>query len=117
MASWRIAEHKIRAAAAAGELSGLEGEGRPLPLDALEGLSGDALQEALICRSVGVPPPEVEALRRVGEARSRVSSASTPEEAEAARRALALAEMEAGLLLERSGRMVLAGQLGGVILP
>jgi cbb3-type cytochrome oxidase maturation protein len=80
-----------------------------LPPDPLEGLTGDALHEALVYRAVGVAPPEVDALRAVGELRARLAACGPDApEAEALRKDLARAELEAAMLSERSGRMLAA---------
>jgi hypothetical protein len=108
----RLAEQRLRAAEAAGALSGLRGEGAPLGPDGLEGLSGEALQEALVLRAVGAVPPEVAAMRRVEEL--RVALAGADDAAAARLRAeLARAQLEASMLLERSGRVLTAGRYGG----
>ena len=104
----RLAEQRMRAAAAAGALSGLPGEGAPLPTDALEGLSGEALQEALALRAAGAAPPEVAAMRQVEELRAALDACVDPAEAPRIGAALTRARLEASMLLERSGRMLTA---------
>jgi hypothetical protein len=92
-------------------LSGLRWAGAPLGVDAtgLEGSMGDAPQEALVRRAVGAVPPEVAAMPRVEKIRVALAGA---EDAAAARlRAeLARAQLEASMLLERSGRVLTAGR-------
>ena len=89
----RLAEHRIREAQARG---------------ALEGLTGEALQEALILRGAGGVPPEVEAMRRVAALRERLGVAKSVAERRQLASELGQAEMEAALLFERTGRMTLA---------
>jgi len=103
----RLAEQRLRAAEAAGALSGLQGAGAPLPPDGLDGLTGEALQEALVLRAAGAAPPEVVAMQRVEELRVALVGA---QDAAAARLRLELAraQLEASMLLERSGRMLTA---------
>lgn len=112
MAMYRLAEHRIAAAAARGELSGLAGEGAPLGPDALDGLTGEALHEALVVRATGTLPPEAEAMREVAALESALRSANEATRPEVAA-TLQRARLRATMLLERSGRMLIAHRIAG----
>lgn len=112
MALHRLAEQRIAAADARGELRGIAGEGAPLPPDALDGLTGEALHEALVLRALGTLPAEAEAMREVATLESALRSVNeaTRPEVEAA---LLRARLRATMLLERSGRMLTAHRIAG----
>ena len=90
-----LAESKIAAAIASGELSNLPGEGRPLELDDSP-LVPEALRAAYrILRNAGFVPPEVEQRREAADLRRLIAAATADPEK---RRALAkLALLEARL--------------------
>ncbi len=104
----KLAEQRMRAAEATGALMDLPGSGAPLPADALDGLTGDALREALLLRASGAAPPEVHAIRRAADARAAVAREGVRGASASLRAELARAELEAAILLERSGRNLLA---------
>ncbi len=62
-----IAEQKIAEAIARGELANLPGEGKPLNLDDDRLVPEDLRMAYRILRNAGFVPPEVEAVREVGE--------------------------------------------------
>ncbi len=62
-----IAEQKIAAAVARGELSNLPGEGRPLDLDDDALIPEDLRMAYRILKNAGFVPPEVDGLREIGE--------------------------------------------------
>ena len=79
----RLAEARIREAQARGELRGLEGEGRPLPRSALEGL--ELVPEALrpgyrLLKNAGFIPPELEPHRELREVEELLAMVRDPAE-------------------------------------
>lgn len=62
-----IAEQKITEAIARGDLANLPGEGRPLDLDDDALVPEDLRMAYRILRNAGFAPPEVEAVREIGE--------------------------------------------------
>ena len=62
-----IAEQKIAEAISRGELANLPGEGKPLDLDDDRLVPEDLRMAYRILRNAGFVPPEVEAVREIGE--------------------------------------------------
>lgn len=106
----RLVEARIAEAASRGVLDNLPGAGKPLDLDDLAGLSHDERVEALLLRSLGGPPEEVELMKEIAALREQLSKG--PPEAERARieRRLRDQSLRLSVLFERSGRFLLANQ-------
>ncbi len=100
----RLAETRIREAAERGELRGLEGEGRPLPRSALEGL--ELVPEALrpgyrLLKNAGFIPPELEPHRALREVEELLAMVRDPAEEERLGRRLRLLQEQ---VARRRGR-------------
>jgi len=97
----RLAEQKISEAIARGDLSGLPGEGAPLELDD-DVLIPEQLRMAYrILRNAGFVPPEVAALREIGDLQRRIEELSHDDERVRAVRKLHYLRLR----LEASGRL------------
>ena len=95
-----LVEQKISEAIARGELSGLPGEGAPLQLDD-DVLIPEQLRMAYrILRNAGFVPPEVAALREIGDLRERIEELSHDGDRSRALRKLQCLQLR----LEASGR-------------
>ncbi len=88
-----IAEQRIAEAIERGELSGLPGEGKPLYLDDDALIPEDLRMAWRILKNAGFVPPEVEALREIGELERLIESLSDGEARNAATRKLQLLRM------------------------
>lgn len=102
-----MVEARIRAAEREGKLSGLAGEGKPLPPDPVDGLPSDARFEVLLARSVGHVPEEVELLREIAALRARLADGD-----ESVRAQLADRELRLTILHEAAGRNLSASRVG-----
>ena len=67
-----LVEQKITEAIARGELSGLPGEGAPLPADEAALIPEELRMAYRILRNAGFVPPEVATLREIGELERRL---------------------------------------------
>lgn len=75
----RIVEERIRAAAERGDLSGLPGEGKPLPDEDMAMIPEEMRLVVRILRNAGIPPPAIASLK---ELRGLVENlVETPDEA------------------------------------
>lgn len=103
-----LVEARIRAAQIDGKLSGLSGEGKPLPRDPADDLPSDERFQVLLARSVGHVPEEVELLREIERLRARLAAGD-----ETARGPLAARELRLTMLHEANGRNLSARRVGG----
>jgi hypothetical protein len=103
----RLVEARIQEAASRGVLSHLPGEGKPLDLDDLAGLSHEERVEALLLRSAGAPE-EVDLLREIAALREALAEA--PPEPRRSRLAKELRDksLRLSVLFEHAGRYILA---------
>lgn len=85
-----IAEQKIADAIGRGELSDLPGQGKPLDLDDDALVPADLRMAWRILRNAGFVPPEVEALREIGELERFIETQSDGEVRSIASRKLQL---------------------------
>lgn len=85
-----IAEQKIADAIGRGELSDLPGQGKPLDLDDDALVPADLRMAWRILRNAGFVPPEVEALREIGELERFIETQSDGEVRSTAGRKLQL---------------------------
>ncbi len=97
-----VAEQKIADAIGRGELSDLPGQGKPLNLDDDALVPEDLRMAWRILRNAGFVPPEVEALREIGELERFIETQSDGEGRSIAGRKLQL-------LRERIERSALGG--------
>lgn len=102
-----IAERKIAEAIERGELSDLPGTGKPLHLDDDALIPEDLRMAWRILRNAGFVPPEVEALREIGELERLIESLSDLDARGAATRKLQFLRM----------RMEASGLAGSALRP
>lgn len=103
-----LVEARIRAAQNDGKLSGLSGEGKPLPDDPADNLPSDERFQVLLARSVGHVPEEVALLREIEALRARIAEGD-----ESLRGRLADCELRLTMLHEANGRNLSARRVGG----
>jgi hypothetical protein len=110
--SWlnRLVERQIEKAKARGLLSGLKGEGRPLP-----DRPGDAFVSAgdaagfRIMAEAGVLPEEIVLRKQIEAAKARLAAISAPEARKAAMAELAMLEMRHAIAAEARKRFLSNG--------
>jgi len=85
----KLAEQRLREAAARGELDDLPGQGQPLPAETDRGVPAELRMAYKILKNHGLVPREVALLREIDTARQRVEAAADP-----AVRARELAQLE-----------------------
>jgi hypothetical protein len=103
-----LVEARIQEAAAKGAFDNLSGQGKPLPKDPLEGLPYDDRMAALIHRTAGSAPEEVEIIRDITALREALDAAKDPLEKEKLDKTLQRKTLRLTMLFEASGRNVLA---------
>jgi hypothetical protein len=89
----RLAEQHIQAAIERGELSGLPGEGRPLPHEDLSMVPEHLRAAYRLLKNAGYLPPELEALREIKDAEALLARISDPDERDRQLRRLRLLEL------------------------
>jgi hypothetical protein len=99
-----VAESKIRAAIAAGELDDLPGNGKPLPPDALARAPAELRMGCRVLRNAGCLPPELEARKEAARLGALVAASSDAGERGRLSRLRADAELRYRLLIERRRR-------------
>ncbi|UQA58465.1 DUF1992 domain-containing protein [Polyangium aurulentum] len=102
-----LVEARIQEAAARGAFDDLPGKGKPLPRDTLEGLASEERMAALIHRSAGSAPEEVELIREIAELREALAAAQAPAEKKRIEAELQKKTTRLTILFEASGRNVL----------
>ncbi len=102
-----LVEARITEAAVKGSFDNLPGAGKPLPKDPLEGLPYEDRIAALIHRTAGSAPEEVELIREIAELRERRETAKDPEQKKKLAEALQQKALRLSMLFEASGRNVL----------
>lgn len=97
---WRdLAEHQIQKAKAEGQLEGLKGEGKPLPLRQ----GGDVVSAGLgIMADAGVLPREIELKKAVDEKQTELAACADPDQKTAMMRELG--ELQMRLAIEQEAR-------------
>ena len=103
-----LVEARIQEAAVKGAFDNLPGKGKPLPKDPLEGLPYEDRIAALIHRTAGSAPEEVELLREIAQLREARERAKTAEEQRTITEVLQKKALRLTLLFEASGKNVLA---------
>jgi hypothetical protein len=96
----RLAERHIQAAIERGELSGLPGEGRPLPHEDLSMVPEHLRAGYRLLKNAGYLPPELEALREIRDAEALLARIRDPDLRDQQRKRLRLLELR---LQERRG--------------
>lgn len=91
----RLAQRRIDAAEAKGELRGLQGEGRPLDPERLRETSQDVLHRILA--ETGFVPEEFRLRKEVETKRAILAQISDPDERRAMQRHIALLELRANI--------------------
>lgn len=102
-----LVEARIQEAAVKGSFDDLPGSGKPLPKDPLEGLPYDDRIAALIHRTAGSAPEEVQLLREIAELREAREVAQDPTEKKKIGETLQKKALRLSMLFEASGRSVL----------
>lgn len=102
-----LVEARIQEAAAKGAFDNLPGKGKPLPKDPLEGLPHDERIAALIHRTAGSAPEEVELIREMAALRDEIEAAKDPQEKKRLGEMLQKKALRLTVLFEASGRNVL----------
>lgn len=102
-----LVEARIQEAAVKGSFDNLAGKGKPLPKDPLEGLPHEDRIAALIHRTVGSAPEEVQLLREIAELRQAREDAIDPVEKKKLGATLQQKALRLSILFEASGRNVL----------
>jgi Domain of unknown function (DUF1992) len=103
-----LVEARIQEAAVKGSFDNLPGRGKPLPRDPLEGLPHEDRLAALIHRTAGTAPEEVELLRDIAQLREAREATQDAEEKRKITDTLQRKALRLTLLFEASGKNVLA---------
>ncbi len=103
-----LVEARIQEAAVKGSFDNLPGKGKPLPKDPLEGLPYDDRMAALIHRTAGSAPEEVELIRDIAALREARDAATDPLEKKRLNELLQKKSLRLTILFEASGRNILA---------
>lgn len=106
----RLVEARIQEAASRGALDNLPGAGKPLAIDDLAGLSQEERVEALLLRSAGGAPEEVQLLREIAALREAIAQDPPQKERAGLQKELREKSLRLRILFERSGRFVLANE-------
>ena len=112
MRSWhRLTEQQIKKAEAEGQLTGLEGEGKPLPERPGEAFvdTGTAVGHRIMAEA-GALPQEITLKRALDAAREAWAEASDPAEKKA--RMAEIADLELKYAIAREARMKFLGRPG-----
>lgn len=102
-----LVEARIKEAAVKGSFDNLPGAGKPLPKDPLEGLPYEDRIAALIHRTAGSAPEEVELIREIADLRERRESTMDPDKKKKLTTELQQKALRLSMLFEASGRNVL----------
>lgn len=103
-----IAEARIKEAQRRGALDNLPGQGKPLRDDDLAGLPYEDRIAALIHRSSGGAPEEVELIRKTAALREQIAQCTDPSERERLSAELRPMCLRLAALFESTGRYLLA---------
>ena len=97
----KLVEQKIREAMEAGEFKGLEGEGRPVNLDAYFATPPELRAAYAVLKNAGVLPEEAQLLKEISEVKSRLERSRDESERERLKRAIGELTLKYNLLVER----------------
>lgn len=106
----RLIEARIQEAQRRGALDNLRGEGKPLDLDDLAGLSHEERVEALLMRSQGGTPEEVTLLREIADLRAALAKDPPASQRATLEKQLRDKSLRLSVLFEKSGRFILANE-------
>jgi hypothetical protein len=99
----KLVEQKIREAQAAGEFDGLEGEGRPINLDAYFNTPEELRAGYAVLKNAGVLPAEAAVLKELNETAARLEACRDEAERERLGRAVQDLKLKYDLWVERYG--------------
>ena len=100
----KFIDQQIQAAIARGEFDGLEGEGRPLNLDAYFATPEDVRLGYSILKSNDFVPEEVDRLKEIAELKEKLAQTTDEVEREKISKLLSQKFLALSLLLERNKR-------------
>lgn len=98
----RLAEQKIREAMAAGEFDHLEGEGRPVNLDAYFSAPAELRAGYAVLRNANVVPEEMQLRGDINHLKRQLEACADDARREALRKSLAELTLKYDLLVERN---------------
>lgn len=99
----RLVEQKIREAQEAGEFDDLEGEGRPVNLEAYFNTPEELRAGYALLKSAGVLPEEASLLKELNEMAARLNACGDERERERLKRAVRDLQLKYDLMIERRG--------------
>ncbi len=99
----KLVEQKIREAQEAGEFDDLEGEGRPVNLEAYFNTPEELRAGYALLKSAGVLPEEAALLKELNETTARLEASRDPKERERLERAVQDLRLKYDLWIERMG--------------
>jgi hypothetical protein len=99
----KLVEQKIREAQQAGEFDGLEGEGRPVNLEAYFNTPEGLRAGYAVLKNAGVLPVEAAVLKELNETAARLEECRDEAERERLRRAVQDLKLKYDLWVERYG--------------
>jgi hypothetical protein len=99
----KLVEQRIREAQAAGEFDGLEGEGRPVNLEAYFNTPEDVRAGYALLKNAGVLPEEAAVIKELNEATARLEACRDERERERLRLAVRDLQLRYNLWVERKG--------------
>lgn len=102
-----LVEARIREAESKGAFDNLPGKGKPLPKDPLEGLPYEDRIAALIHRTAGSAPEEVELIREIAELRDAFDASTNAAHKKKIGDELQKKTLRLSMLFEASGRNIL----------
>lgn len=98
----RLVEQKIQEALKAGEFDRLEGEGRPVNLDAYFSTPAELRAAYAVLKNADVLPEEAQLLKEINELKARLEHTRGEAERERLRREVCELTLKYNLLVERS---------------
>jgi len=99
----KLVEQKIREAQEAGEFDDLEGQGRPINLEAYFNTPAELRAAYAVLKNAGVLPEEAAVLKELNEATARLEECRDEGERERLRRAVRYLQLKYDILVERRG--------------
>ena len=99
----KLVEQKIREAQAAGEFDHLEGEGRPVNLEAYFNTPEELRAGYAVLKNAGVLPQEAAVLKELNETAARLEACRDEVERERLERAVRDLKLKYDLMVERRG--------------
>lgn len=99
----KLVEQKIREAQEAGEFDDLEGEGRPVNLEAYFNTPAELRAGYALLKNAGVLPEEAVVIKELNEATARLEACRDERERERLQRAVHDLQLKYNLWVERNG--------------